>query len=62
MFDTRNFIEIDASDYPDVGMCVGKVVNRHKMAQHFVLVITDTTFAFEHSARGIAAEAALDKH
>ena len=43
-----------------IGVCVGKVVNRHKVAKHFVLIITDTTFTFERNAEGIAAEAALD--
>jgi len=43
-----------------IGVRVGKVVNRHKVAKHFVLTITETGFTFERDAQSIAAEAALD--
>jgi hypothetical protein len=43
-----------------VGLRVGKVINRHKMAKHFTLHITDTTFAYTPDTTAIAAEAALD--
>jgi hypothetical protein len=43
-----------------IGLRVGKVVGRYKMAKHFELHITDTQFAYAHRADQIAAEAALD--
>ena len=43
-----------------IGVRVGKVVNRHKVAKHFVLAIEDHGFRFERDAQSIAAEAALD--
>ncbi|MGH9283902.1 MAG: IS1634 family transposase, partial [Acidimicrobiales bacterium] len=43
-----------------IGVRVGKVVNRHKMAKHMTLAITDTSFAFSRKDEAIAAEAALD--
>ena len=43
-----------------IGLTVGRVINRYKMAKHFTLTITDTTFAFARKDAAIAAEAALD--
>ena len=43
-----------------IGVRVGKIVNRHKMAKHFELAIDDTSLAFARKADQIAAEAALD--
>lgn len=43
-----------------IGLAAGKVVNRHKMAKHLSLVITDGTFSYARKAGQIAAEAALD--
>ena len=43
-----------------IALRVGKVINRHKMAKHFELVITDDTFGFSAKEEEIAAEAALD--
>ncbi|MGH9002243.1 MAG: IS1634 family transposase [Acidimicrobiia bacterium] len=43
-----------------IGVRVGKVVNRHKMAKHFELAITDTSFGYTRRSHAIAAEAALD--
>ena len=43
-----------------IGVRVGKVVNRHKMAKHFELTISDTSFGYARKADAIAAEAALD--
>jgi hypothetical protein len=43
-----------------IGLRVGKVVNRHKMAKHFTLDIADTRFAYTPNTAAIAAEAALD--
>ena len=44
----------------EIGLAVGAVIDRHKMAKHFALDITDTSFAFARKAAEIAAEAALD--
>lgn len=43
-----------------IGVRVGKVVGRFKVAKHFELQITDTTFAYARRADQVAAEAALD--
>lgn len=43
-----------------IALRVGKVVNRFKMEKHFVLEITETSFAFRRNPETIAAEAALD--
>lgn len=43
-----------------IGLAVGAVLKRHKMAKHFDLVIDDDRFAFARNAAAIAAEAALD--
>jgi transposase len=43
-----------------IGLRVGKVVNQYKVAKHFELLITDTSFSFERKRAAIAAEAALD--
>ncbi len=43
-----------------IGLRVGKVWGRFKMAKHFAITITDTTFTYERKAEAIAAEARLD--
>jgi hypothetical protein len=43
-----------------IGVRVGKVVGRHKMAKHYTLDITDDTFGFTRNQHAIEAEAALD--
>ena len=43
-----------------IGVAVGKVINKHKMAKHFDYTITDTSLAIERRHDQIAAEAALD--
>jgi hypothetical protein len=43
-----------------IGLRAGRVVNRKKMAKHFVLEIADGVFRFRRDAASIAAEAALD--
>src|SRR4051794_4519264 len=43
-----------------IGLAAGAVLNRHKVAKHFVLTITDETFGFTRDTAAIAAEAALD--
>lgn len=44
----------------EIGLKVGAVLDRHKMAKHFDLTIADTHFAYARKAEAIAAEAALD--
>lgn len=43
-----------------IALKVGAVVNRHKMAKHFEVVITEASFSFHRKTEAIAAEAALD--
>jgi hypothetical protein len=43
-----------------IGIRVGKVVGRYKMAKHYLLDITDDRFAFTRNEDQITAEAALD--
>jgi transposase len=44
----------------DIGVRVGKVVNKYKVGKHFKLDIRDDGFAFEIDSDEVAAEAALD--
>ena len=43
-----------------IGIRVGKVIGRYKMAKHYTLDITEDTFAFTRNTQAITAEAALD--
>ena len=43
-----------------IALKVGAVLDRHKMAKHFTLTITDDHFAFARKDEAIAKEAALD--
>lgn len=43
-----------------VALRVGRVLDRHKMAKHFELVITDDSFSFSRKEGQISTEAALD--
>jgi transposase len=43
-----------------IGVRVGKVVNKYKVAKHFALTIEENGFEFKRLADQIAAEAALD--
>src|SRR5450759_2761452 len=43
-----------------IGIRVGKVIGRYKMAKHYILDITNDTFAFTRDHDQITAEAALD--
>jgi transposase len=43
-----------------IALRVGKVLNRFKMAKHFTLEITETSFTYQREESAIAAEAALD--
>ena len=44
----------------EIGLRVGKVVNRYKVAKHFLTTITDDTFTFRRDEEKIAAEQQLD--
>jgi Transposase DDE domain len=44
----------------EIGVRIGKVINRHKMAKHFDLTIGEASFSFRRKHDAIAAEAALD--
>jgi len=43
-----------------IGVRVGKVINKYKVAKHFILDIRDEGFAFRIDAQKVAEEAALD--
>ena len=43
-----------------IGIRVGKVIGKYKMAKHFVLEITEHSFSYRRNPQTIAAEAALD--
>lgn len=43
-----------------IGLAVGAVLDRYKMAKHFTVTITETDLAFARKDAAIAAEAALD--
>jgi hypothetical protein len=43
-----------------IGVAVGKVIGKHKMAKHLAVTITDTTLAVTRRQDSIEAEAALD--
>jgi hypothetical protein len=43
-----------------IGLRVGKVLGRFKMAKHFEIAIAETSFTYARQADAIAAEAALD--
>src|ERR1700724_2729204 len=44
----------------EIGLEIGAVLDKHKMAKHFTLDITDTSFSFARKTAEILAEAALD--
>jgi hypothetical protein len=44
----------------EIGLRVGRVVNKYKVAKHFALTITDTDFRFVVRTPRVAIEAALD--
>jgi hypothetical protein len=43
-----------------IALRAGKVLNRRKVAKHFVIAITDDSFSYHRNQDSIAAEAALD--
>ena len=44
----------------EIGLEIGAVLDKHKMAKHFALDITDTSFSFARKTAEITVEAALD--
>ena len=44
----------------EIGLRVGRVVNKYKVAKHFTLTITDTAFRFARRDAAMATEASLD--
>jgi hypothetical protein len=44
----------------EIGLAIGAVVNNHKVAKHFELTITETSFSYRRRADSIAREARLD--
>src|SRR5205807_8594282 len=44
----------------EIGLAVGKVIGKYKMAKHFEVTIADTTLTAERRQAQIDAEAALD--
>jgi hypothetical protein len=44
----------------DIGVAVGKVINKYRMAKHIDYTITDTSFSYHRNQDKINAEAALD--
>lgn len=43
-----------------IGLKVGKIINKHKMAKHFVLTIEDSLLRFERDEKSIQRESDLD--
>jgi transposase len=43
-----------------IGIAIGKVINKHKVAKHFILHTSDGTFSYRRDTDKISAEAALD--
>jgi hypothetical protein len=43
-----------------IGIRIGKVIGKYKMAKHYTLDITDSTFTFSHDQAAIDTETALD--
>jgi len=44
----------------EIGLAVGAVINRHKMAKHFALTIADDSFTYGRQPDSLAREARLD--
>ncbi|HME86291.1 MAG TPA: IS1634 family transposase [Roseiarcus sp.] len=44
----------------EIGLAIGAVLDKHKMAKHFELTITDAHLAYRRKTQQIAEEAALD--
>ena len=44
----------------EIGLRVGRIINKYKVAKHFKLIITDTSFHYRVRKDSVQAEAALD--
>lgn len=44
----------------EIGVSVGKVINKHKVGKHFKVTITDDSLLYERKAQSISSEAVLD--
>lgn len=44
----------------EIGKRIGQVINRHKMAKHFITSVTDDCFTYRRNEESIAAEEKLD--
>jgi hypothetical protein len=43
-----------------IGVKLGKIINKHKVGKHFITTVTDETFSYRRDEDKITAEAALD--
>ena len=43
-----------------IGLRAGRIINKHKMAKHFALTITDSSFSYARREEKIAAEASIE--
>jgi Transposase DDE domain len=43
-----------------IGVAIGKIINKYKVAKHFLVDITDTTLAYRHNPDSVRTEADLD--
>ncbi|MGC9260434.1 MAG: IS1634 family transposase [Phycisphaerae bacterium] len=43
-----------------IGLRVGRVLNKHKMAKHFIITVKDANFSYARNTESIEAEAKLD--
>jgi Transposase DDE domain len=44
----------------NIGIAIGKIINKYKVGKHFILDVTDTTLTYRHNLDSIRAEADLD--
>jgi len=44
----------------DIGVALGKIINKYKVGKHFICDITDTSLSYRHDLAKIQAEADLD--
>ena len=44
----------------EIGVRVGRIINKHKVAKHFTLKVCDRSFTYEVNAEKVQSEAALD--
>jgi transposase len=44
----------------DIGVAIGKIINKYKVGKHFILDITDTSLSYRHDPEKIRVESDLD--